>query len=164
MRNLIERGICIGLILFAFSILGCAKNIGVDNVPKIANTIQIAAEFVTTQGLTLLKDKKPSELPGALTDLSSITAVADKYADGKASVGDVAFTITEALNRLNARFALIESDQTGLILSTINTLARMVELYFVEASLPDEFGTYVGAFAAGVKDGKTWFMETYPSE
>lgn len=164
MRHFIEKGICIGLILFAFSILGCAKNVGQDNVPKIANTIQLAAEFVTTQGLTLLHNKKPEQVAGALSDLTAITSVAGKYTDGKASVGDVAFTVTEALNRLNARFAVIDSEQTSLILATVNTLSRMVELYFVEAALPDEFGTYLGAFAKGVTDGKTWFMETYPSE
>lgn len=164
MRQFIEKGICIGLILFAFSMLGCAKDVGNDNVPKIANTIQVAANFATTQGLTLLHNKKPGEVPGALADLTAITAVADKYADGAASVGDVAFTITETLNRLNERFKLIQSDQTGLILATVSTLAQMVQIYFVEANLPDEAGVYISAFAKGVSDGKTWFMETYPSE
>lgn len=151
-------------VILVFGAVSCAKDVGEDNVPKIANTIQIAAEFVTTQGLTLLHDKKPEEIPGALADLGTITVIAQKYADGSVSVGDVAFTITEALNRLNARFAVIDSEYTGQILASVNILARIVEIYFVQASLPSEFGIYLGGFSQGIGDGLAWYNTTYPPE
>ncbi|MGH7892937.1 MAG: hypothetical protein ACREN0_11765, partial [Thermodesulfobacteriota bacterium] len=131
-----------------------------DQVVQIAQSLQIGAELVTGQGLKLLTTKKPEEVPGAITDLQSIVEIAPKYSDGQVSVSDVTFTVTTVLNRLNARFGLVEGEGTEYILASLNAVSRIVEIYFTEASLPSEFGIYVNALAVGVQDGLDAYYET----
>ena len=154
MRMFIEKGICIGLILFAFSILaGCAKDVGESNVPKIAMTIRVSMSTLVDEGLRLLADKAPEQVAPTVDDLNAVVAQVSLYNDGTASVGDVTKTLADMLTRMNTRFEFVQDDNAALLLRTIANLARLVEIYFVEAEVPADAVTYANAVAEGIKEG-----------
>lgn len=156
MRNIpvITRAIFLTCIFVLFVFLaGCAKDVGNDKVVQIAQTVRVSANFLTVQGIGLLERYEPREVEATKSDLGAIVDVAKKYADGKVTVGDVVSTITIVLDRLNERFELVEADGVSVILATISALGQIVEIYFVEADLPQEAGIYLNSFAIGIQDG-----------
>lgn len=154
MRMFIEKGICIGLILFAFSFLtGCAKDVGEDNVPKIAATIKVSMSTLVDEGLRLLEKEAPEQVPPTMDDLNAVVAQIVLYNDGTVSVGDVTKTLTDMLTRLNVRFMFVENDNAALLLRTIANLAKLVEIYFVEAKIPADAVVYANAVMDGIKEG-----------
>lgn len=150
----IMRATFIVAVFIAFGfITGCAKDVGQDKVVQIAQTVRVSANFLTVQGLGLLERYEPEQVEATKADLGSIVDVAKKYADGKVTVGDVVSTVTIVLDRLNDRFELVEADGVSVILATISALGQIVEIYFVEADLPQEAGIYLNSFAIGIQDG-----------
>lgn len=139
-------------VLFIF-LAGCAKDVGQDKVIQIAQTVRVSANFLTVQGIGLLERYAPEQVGSTVADLNSIVDVAKKYVDNKVTVGDVVSTVTIVLDRLNERFELVEADGVSVILATISALGQIVEIYFVEADLPQEAGIYLNSFAIGIQDG-----------
>ncbi len=159
MRMYIEKGICIGLILFAFSMFtSCAKDVGESNVPKIAATIRVSMSTLVDEGLRLLAKEAPEQVAPTLDDLNVVIAQIMLYNDGTASIGDVTKTLTDMLTRLNARFEFVEDDNAALLLRTIANLARLVEIYFVEAKVPADVVTYANSVMEGIKEGIASFQ------
>lgn len=150
----IMRATFIVAVFIAFGLIaGCAKDVGQDKVIQIAQTVRVSANFLTVQGIDLLERYEPGHVEATKSDLGAIVDVAKKYADGKVTVGDVVSTITIVLDRLNDRFELVEADGVSVILATISALGQVVEIYFVEADLPQEAGIYLNSFAIGIQDG-----------
>ena len=160
MKLRMEYAFIIMIVLASFYSAGCAVKPNPDNVPAIANTIKTSADFIASQGLKFLHDRKPDQVAGAIDDLNSLVAVALLYSDDKVSVSDVVTTVTTALNRLNLRFDLVGGNDSALILATIGFLGNGASFWFTEGTLPQDFGIYLNSLALGIQDGIAWYNTT----
>ena len=145
----------LAILVFFIPVLmqGCAKDVGQDRVQDIAYTLEDAANFLTSQGLSILNEERPELIPDVRRDLESIVDTAEKYEDGVISVADVADTITDVLRRLNARFGFLPERQASLIEDSIDFLSRQVSRYLTRTTIPDEAAVYIRHLAAGIRLG-----------
>ena len=151
----------LGLTMFVTS---CAKDVGEDNVPKIAATIELTLETVTEEGLKILEDKDPGQVTPAIADLETVNAKIKLYLDGVLTVGDVAESLGGLFERMNERFALVASDDTARILKTLTTVARIIEIYFLEVDIPEDAVIYAGAVSTGIQTGLSAYLGPEPDE
>lgn len=148
--NLRVSILAVVLILLSF---GCAKDVGEDNVPKIASTISVSLETFTSEGLRYLQEKAPEQVEPTLADLNAVIAQISLYNDGSATIGDVANSLSILIERVNDRFDLIEDEETARLFRIIASLSRLVEIYFVSVEIPEEAVAYANAASAGIQAG-----------
>lgn len=154
--KMLAVAIVVTLSILALFTYGCATTGTTPDSNQtldIALTIQDGAAFLTEQGLEILNREAPDEVAEARNDLMTIVAMGALYEDGQASVGDVADTITDVLDRLNARFEVFDENTTQLVTAAIDLLSRMVSRYFNAATIQPEVALYIKHFAIGVNEG-----------
>lgn len=143
------------LFVLGFGILaGCARQIGDDNVPRVATFLQGSMEFVAQKGLGLLDKYAPEQVQPTIDDLNEVLDSIARYEDGDASTTDISDSIATLLDRLNVRLQFIEAPENAeLVLDVITTGGNLAALFFDSVKLEPEVGIYVQAIGAGIRSG-----------
>lgn len=150
----VKKIVALFLAIFLIGFIsGCAKDVGEDQVPVIANVLHDASESLAEIGLKMIKEKSPSQYEFVLGDLQAIIGISQGYSDGIVSIDDLRNTVVIAVNDLNTRFSLIDSEYKPFIDFGIKTIANVASIWFVDKTLPEDVVAYVNALSTGIENG-----------
>jgi hypothetical protein len=155
------------LLLFIpvlFTLYGCAKHVGEDNVPEVAESLNFVGELLAEEGLVYLHGKDPQLAQDVIVELGLIIAQARLYEDNEATASDFLNTTTTVLERINIHVDVLDPEVADKITRNIDRASRLIEKHIKPVDLPTETGIYIKSLTSGIEQGIELFLESLPGQ
>lgn len=159
MRQFIEKGICIGLILFAFSIVGCSKPIPQDKLPMVVNTVKSSMQAATYLALWTVQTKAPEQYETIKGDIEWFKSEAEYVMASDVSASSMTKVLTDLIDRLNMRLKFTQDEYVKTAIMVIQLAASGLEGYFSTYTIPADVKAIAGGALQGMNDALSMFAE-----
>lgn len=157
MRMFIEKGVVIGLILFAFSMVGCSKPIPQDKLPTVVNSVKAGMQAATYMALWTVQTKAPDAYDTVKGDLEWFKTEAEYVMATDVSASSMTKVLTDLIDRLNMRLEFVQDEYVKVAIMTIQIAAAGLEGYFDTYTIPADVKAITGGAIQGINDAIAMF-------
>lgn len=159
MRMFIEKGICLGLIIFAFSIVGCSKPIPQDKLPTVVNSVKAGMQAATYMALWTVQSKAPEDYEAIKSDIEWFKSQTEYVMVNDVSASSMTKVLTELIDRLNLRLQITKDEYVKVAIMTIQIAAAGLNGYFDTYTIPADVKAITGGAIEGMNDAIAMFEQ-----